>query len=394
MEQSGDDKRVGVVGVGSFFINVLLDEVVEVVLDEVFVEDLEAVEEVEQEDEIPVQLHLAKSCHSLYHEFLCVLLDGLVDLHAVYVDVVGREDVEAFAELDHLADVVVDCLVPLVGLELFGQGLVEVDCSLVVAKDEEVVCDFTCLCFLYAVRSFNRCAAFEEVDEPVLGGVDLFVSSAELSEPDLDVLLDLYSLIVDDCPERYFLIISNQLYLIGRLQFVLNINDGPRVIAPQRHIMRLLAIELNDASERHIQLVIVPQGLKLFLGIIVGNLILGIVEDDDQQGDVLGPLRVEREHLLYLHLRLLLDLLVLALDVGVAVDLYQEGEAERLLERADLVVLLVQGHEVEEQPACVFEPVEIQTPQKVLRQFLVNKILPCEIPRRLQFVIGADSLPQ
>ena len=54
MEQSGDDKRVGVVGVGSFFVNVLLDEVVEVVLDEVFVEDLEAVEEVEQEDEIPV----------------------------------------------------------------------------------------------------------------------------------------------------------------------------------------------------------------------------------------------------------------------------------------------------------------------------------------------------
>ena len=296
--------------------------------------------------------------------------------------------------MDHLADVVVDCLVPLVGLELFGQGLVEVDCSLVVAKDEEVVCDFTCLCFLYAVRSFNRCAAFEEVDEPVLGGVDLFVSSAELSEPDLDVLLDLYSLIGDDCPERGFLIISDELYLIGRLQFVLNIHDGPRVIAPHRHIMRLLAIELDDASERHIQLVIVPQRLKLFLGIIVGNLILGIVEDDDQQGDVLGPLRVEREHLLYLHLRLLLDLLVLALDVGVAVDLYQEGEAEGLLERADLVVLLVQGHEVEEQPACVFEPVEIQTPQKVLRQFLVNKILPCEIPRRLQFVIGADSLPQ
>lgn len=54
MEKSGNDKRIGVVGVCSFFVYVLLDEVVEVVLDEVFVEDLEAVEEVEEEDEITV----------------------------------------------------------------------------------------------------------------------------------------------------------------------------------------------------------------------------------------------------------------------------------------------------------------------------------------------------
>lgn len=54
MKQSRDDERIGVVGVRSFFIDILLDEVVKIILDEVFIEDLETVKEVQQEDEISV----------------------------------------------------------------------------------------------------------------------------------------------------------------------------------------------------------------------------------------------------------------------------------------------------------------------------------------------------
>lgn len=158
--------------------------------------------------------------------------------------------------------------------------------------------------------------------------------------------------------------------------------------------MCLFAIEFNDASESHIQFIIIPQRLKLFLSIIIANLILSIVENDDQKGNGFGSLRVEREHLLYLYLRLLSDLLVLALDVGVAVDFDEESEPERLFKCADLVVVLIKGHEVKEQPACVFEPVEIQASQKILSQIFIYKILPCEIFRWHQFVVDMDSLPQ
>lgn len=54
MKQSRDDKRIGVVGVGSFFVDILLDEVIKIILDEVFIEDLETVKEIEEEDEISV----------------------------------------------------------------------------------------------------------------------------------------------------------------------------------------------------------------------------------------------------------------------------------------------------------------------------------------------------
>lgn len=54
MKQSRDDKRIGVVGVGCFFIHVLLDEIIKIILDEVLVEDFETMEEVEQKYEIPV----------------------------------------------------------------------------------------------------------------------------------------------------------------------------------------------------------------------------------------------------------------------------------------------------------------------------------------------------
>lgn len=111
--------------------------------------------------------------------------------------------------MDHLTDVVVDGLVSFVGLELFCEGFVEVYCSFVVAKDEEVICNLSGFCFLCAVGSLNSRAAFEKVDESVLGSVDFLVSSAELSESDLDVLLDLYSLIVDNSPQGSLLIITD-----------------------------------------------------------------------------------------------------------------------------------------------------------------------------------------
>lgn len=47
MKQSRDDERIGVVGICSFFVDILLDEVVKIILDEVLIEDLETVKEVQ-----------------------------------------------------------------------------------------------------------------------------------------------------------------------------------------------------------------------------------------------------------------------------------------------------------------------------------------------------------
>lgn len=111
--------------------------------------------------------------------------------------------------MDHLANVVVNGLVSFVGLELFCKGLVKVDCPFVVAKDEEVICNFSGLCFFDVVRSLSSGTAFEEIDESVFGSVNLFVSSTKLPESDLNVFLDLDSLIVDDSPQGNLLIITN-----------------------------------------------------------------------------------------------------------------------------------------------------------------------------------------
>jgi hypothetical protein len=56
MQQCRDNERIGVVGIGRFFVDALLDEVIEVILDEIFIENLEAVKEVKQVDQISIQL--------------------------------------------------------------------------------------------------------------------------------------------------------------------------------------------------------------------------------------------------------------------------------------------------------------------------------------------------
>lgn len=66
--------------------------------------------------------------------------------------------------------------------------------------------------------------------------------------------------------------------------------------------MGLFPVEFDDTSHSHIQFVIIPQGLKLFLGIIISDLVVGVVENDDEKWNGLGSLRVQREHLLHLHL--------------------------------------------------------------------------------------------
>lgn len=86
-------------------------------------------------------------------------------------------------------------------------------------------------------------------------------------------------------------------------------------------------------------------------------------------------MRIQSEHLLNAQFRLLPYLLVLVLDVCVGVEFDQESEAQRLLESAYFVVLLVECHEVQEVPACVFKPAEIETPQKVLAEVFVHEIL-------------------
>ena len=124
VQQRRDDQRVAVILAHCFFIHGFLNVVVEVVLDEVPVEDLEAVKEVEQVKEVPVQLEFAYRCCLLYHRLLGVLLDGLVDLGAGLVEL-GRENAHAFGKLDHLADIEVDALIFLVRLEFIGQRFVD-----------------------------------------------------------------------------------------------------------------------------------------------------------------------------------------------------------------------------------------------------------------------------
>lgn len=68
----------------------------------------------------------------------------------------------------------------------------------------------------------------------------------------MDVLLDLYSLIVDDSPQGSLLIITDQFDHVSGLQLILYVEYGSRVIAPKRHLMGLFPVELNDASHSHI----------------------------------------------------------------------------------------------------------------------------------------------
>lgn len=63
----------------------------------------------------------------------------------------------------------------------------------------------------------------------------------------------------------------------------------------------------------------------MFLSVIISNLVVSVVKDNDQKGNSLGSLRVQRKHFFHLHLRLLFYLLVFTLDVGVAVDFYEES---------------------------------------------------------------------
>lgn len=64
----------------------------------------------------------------------------------------------------------------------------------------------------------------------------------------------------------------------------------------------------------------------MVLRIFVGNFVLLVVDDDDEEGEILHSLRIDGEHLLHSEVGLLLDLLVLALDVGARVDLDDIGQ--------------------------------------------------------------------
>ena len=64
----------------------------------------------------------------------------------------------------------------------------------------------------------------------------------------------------------------------------------------------------------------------MVLRLFVGNFVLLVVDDDDEEGEVLHSLRIYGEHLLHSEVGLLLDLLVLALDIGARVDLDDIGQ--------------------------------------------------------------------
>lgn len=64
----------------------------------------------------------------------------------------------------------------------------------------------------------------------------------------------------------------------------------------------------------------------MVLRLFVGNFVLLVVDDDDEEGEVLHSLRIYRKHLLHSDVGLLLDLLELIPDIGVRVDLDDIGQ--------------------------------------------------------------------
>ena len=113
----------------------------------------------------------------------------------------------------------------------------------------------------------------------------------------------------------------------------------------------------------------------MVLRLFVGNFVLLVVDDDDEEGGVLHSLRIYGEHLLHSDVGLLLDLLVLAYYVCAGVELDDISKPQRLLEEPLLVVLVVEGHIVEEQFASLLEPAEMQAAEVVLAQLLTHECL-------------------
>ncbi len=64
----------------------------------------------------------------------------------------------------------------------------------------------------------------------------------------------------------------------------------------------------------------------MVLRLFVGNFVLLVVDDDDEEGEILHSLRIYGEHLLHSDVGLLLDLLELIPDIGVRVDLDDIGQ--------------------------------------------------------------------
>ena len=111
----------------------------------------------------------------------------------------------------------------------------------------------------------------------------------------------------------------------------------------------------------------------MLLRLFVCNLILLVVDDDDENGKILDPLRIDGKHLLHSKIGLLLYLLVLALDVGVLVDFDDIGQPQRLFQEPLLMVLIIKGHIVEKQFAGLLEPAEVQTAEVVLTELLIHQ---------------------
>lgn len=64
-------------------------------------------------------------------------------------------------------------------------------------------------------------------------------------------------LVVNKCPEGVLLILADQPNWVGWLQFVLNIENSPRVVTPLGHILGLGAINLNNAGQGKVEFIVI-----------------------------------------------------------------------------------------------------------------------------------------
>jgi hypothetical protein len=175
VNKGGDDGGVLAVGV-ALLVDHLLDVVIERPLDEVLVEYPEPVQEVKDVDEIAMQFVFMDARRPFEHQLVRVALDRLV--HLQFVVVAPRKAVQGLAQLDHLAEVVEDKLVPIAVLELLRQTLVQLHAAFVVSKDEHNICDFAALALLQIVRFLQLGSALEEISNPPLDSVALLISLA------------------------------------------------------------------------------------------------------------------------------------------------------------------------------------------------------------------------
>lgn len=170
--------------------------VVEIILNEVLVERLKAVEEVQQVYKISIKFKFAYASSSFYHKFLSIFLNWLVNFTSIDV-AVGSEDIKTFAELDHLANIIKDSLVPFVWVEFLCQRFVNVSGSFIIAEQEKVVSNLSGLGLLHIIWSFDHWFRPKNIEKFVLHSVGFFISFAQLFQPILNMLLNLQFLVTD-----------------------------------------------------------------------------------------------------------------------------------------------------------------------------------------------------